>query len=85
MSAAKAPSTEPASAASQPDPAFSYAASLATALFKKHFANEPHYASGQVVWRPLDTTAGILTQIDNMVSVLVKPVPASPADKKGGV
>lgn len=60
-----------------PDAAFSEASSLATALFKKHFAHEPDYASGKVVWGLCDTTAGILTQIDNMVSGLVQPVPAS--------
>lgn len=66
-----------APAAAVPDPAFNYAASLATALFKQHFAHDPDYASGKVVWGLSDTTAGILTQIDNMVSGLVQPVQAS--------
>lgn len=67
--------------ASSIDPAFSYASSLATALFKQHYASEPDYASGKVAWGLCDTTAGILTQIGNMVSGLVKPAgaPASSA------
>ena len=48
------------------------AASLAQWLFKKHFAHEEHYASGQVVWGLCDTTAGVISQIDNMVCKLVR-------------
>ena len=70
--------TQPASEA---DPAFNYAASLATALFEQHYASDPDYASGKVVWSLCDTMAGILTQIDNMVCGLVKPTPAQPASE----
>lgn len=59
----------------QDDAAYKEAVSLATALFKKHFAHEEHYASGQVVWSPCDTAAGVISQIDNMVSGLVQPQP----------
>jgi hypothetical protein len=60
--------------ASQPtEPAYTEAVSLATALFKKHFAHEEHYASGRIVWGPCDTTAGVISQIDNMVSGLIQP------------
>jgi hypothetical protein len=56
----------------QQDAEFRYAKNLAEFLFKKHFSSDKHYASGQVVWEPLDTTLGILTQIENMVSTLVR-------------
>jgi hypothetical protein len=60
--------------AAQPtEPAYTEAVSLATALFKKHFAHEEHYASGRIVWGPCDTTAGVISQIDNMVSGLIQP------------
>jgi hypothetical protein len=61
----------------QQEPAYAEAVSLATALFKKHFAHEEHYASGHVVWVPCDTTAGVISQIDNMVSGLVQPTTES--------
>ena len=57
----------------QPDPAYSAACNLATALFKKHFAHLPDFASGQAVWSLCDSTAGVISQIDNMVSGLVQP------------
>lgn len=53
--------------------AYREAAQLATALFKKHFANDEHYASGKVVWELCGSTAGVISQIDNMVSTLVRP------------
>lgn len=53
--------------------AYREAAQLATTLFKKHFANDEHYASGKVVWELCDSTAGVISQIDNMVSTLVRP------------
>jgi hypothetical protein len=57
----------------QDELAYREAVSLATWLFKKHFAHEEHYASGRVVWEPCDTTAGVISQIDNMVCGLVQP------------
>lgn len=60
-------------AAQTDDLAFQYASSLATAIFEKHFATDPDYTSGGAKWELCDSTAGILTQIDNMVSALVKP------------
>ena len=57
----------------RPDPAYSEACNLATALFKKHFAHLPDFASGQAVWSLCDSTAGVISQIDNMVSGLVQP------------
>ena len=72
----------------QDDVAYKEAANLATALFKKHFAHEEHYASGKVVWELCDTTAGVISQIDNMVSGLVQlkqePVAWSVFDKRTG-
>ena len=60
-------------ASSQPDPAYSAACHLATALFKKHFAHLPDSARGQAVWGLCGSTAGVISQIDNMVSGLVQP------------
>ena len=60
-------------APAKPDPAYSAACNLATALFKKYFAHLPDFASGQVVWGLCGSTAGVISQIDNMVSGLVQP------------
>jgi len=65
--------TTPPVAPVQDELAYREAVSLATWLFKKHFAHEEHYASGRVVWEPCDTTAGVISQIDNMVCGLVQP------------
>lgn len=59
------------------DLAYREACALATTLFKKHFARKQEYASGQVVWSVCDTTAGVISQIDNMVSGLMKPSDAA--------
>lgn len=64
--------TPTAHAAPAADPAYSEACSLATALFEKHYRQEPDYASGRVVWSLCDTTAGVISQIDNMVSGLAR-------------
>ena len=60
-------------APAKPDPAYSAACNLATALFKKYFAHLPDFASGQAVWSLCDSTAGVISQIDNMVSGLLQP------------
>ena len=60
-------------APAKPDPAYSEACNLATALYKKHFAHRPDFASGQAVWSLCDSTAGVISQIDNMVAGLVRP------------
>ena len=44
---------------------FNYAKTLAIAIQEKHFPEATQ-------WNPLDDTLGLLTQIDNMVSRLVK-------------
>jgi hypothetical protein len=76
----------PQPAAQPTEPAYTEAVSLATALFKKHFAHEEHYASGRIVWAPCDTTAGVISQIDNMVSRLIQPaVQQDPAGEPVGV
>jgi hypothetical protein len=51
--------------------AYREAAQLAKWLFKTHYAQEEHYAAGRVVWGLCDTTAGVISQIDNMVCKLV--------------
>ena len=53
--------------------AYQEACSLATHLFKKHFSKDVEYASGKVTWGLCDTTAGVISQIDNMVCGLVEP------------
>jgi hypothetical protein len=46
--------------------AYGYAKRLAEAIYQKH------YKQDSPEWKPLDTTLGVLTQIDNMTSGLVK-------------
>jgi hypothetical protein len=46
--------------------AYGYAKRLAEAIYQKH------YKQDWPEWKPLDTTLGVLTQIDNMIGVLVK-------------
>jgi len=54
------------------DNTYIYASSLATAIWQKHYMKEsPKFA-------PLDTTEGVLTQIDNMTCGLVREKPAQP-------
>ena len=53
--------------------AYREAAQLAKWLFKTHYAQEEHYASGRIIWGLSDTTAGVISQIDNMVCKLVLP------------
>jgi hypothetical protein len=54
------------------DNTYVYASSLATAIWQKH------YMKDAPKWKPLDTTEGVLTQIDNMTCGLVKEKPAQP-------
>ena len=59
--------------------AYREAASLAKSLFKKHYEQQDEdYASGRIVWGLCDTTAGVISQIDNMVSGLVQPPKSEP-------
>jgi len=54
-----------------------YASSLATAIWQKHYMKEsPKFAL-------LDTTEGVLTQIDNMTCGLVREKPAQPEQEQG--
>ena len=62
--------------------AYREAARLAKWLFKKHYAHEEHYASGRVVWGLCDTTAGVISQIDNMVCQLVKAENQEPINEE---
>jgi hypothetical protein len=67
-------------AAAEPDPAYQYACSLAQAIFDSEYASDPDYASGKVKWGLCDSTAGVLTQIDNMVSGMKRATPAAAAE-----
>tara|TARA_R110000822_G_scaffold296213_1_gene418595 strand:- start:364 stop:834 length:471 start_codon:yes stop_codon:yes gene_type:complete len=58
--------------------AYREAAQLANWLFKTHYAQEEDYASGRVIWGLCDTTAGVISQIDNMVCKLVLPKEPEP-------
>ena len=62
--------------------AYREAARLAKWLFNKHYAHEEHYASGRVVWGLCDTTAGVISQIDNMVCQLVKAENQEPINEE---
>ena len=42
------------------------AVSLARSLFKRRYAQEPHYASGKIEWEPFNEPASVISQIDNM-------------------
>ena len=54
------------------DNTYAYASSLATAIWQKHYIKEsPKFAL-------LDTTEGVLTQIDNMTCGLVREKSAQP-------
>lgn len=59
------------------DPTYDYAVSLARAIFASEYASDPDYASGKIKWDVCDTTAGVLTQIDNMVSGMKRATPAA--------
>jgi len=54
------------------DNTYGYASRLATAIWQKH------YMKDAPKWKPLNTTEGVLTQIDNMTCGLVKEKPAQP-------
>jgi hypothetical protein len=52
------------------DLAYREACRLAVWLFQKYYAGDEHYASGRVVWELCDSTAGVISQIDNMLAGL---------------
>ena len=54
------------------DNTYGYASRLATAIWQKH------YMEDAPKWKPLNTTEGVLTQIDNMTCGLVKEKPSQP-------
>ena len=54
------------------DNTYGYASRLATAIWQKH------YMKDSPKWKPLNTTEGVLTQIDNMTCGLVKEKPSQP-------
>ena len=57
---------------SEQDNTYAYASSLAKTIWQKHYIKEsPKFAL-------LDTTEGVLTQIDNMTCGLVREKPAQP-------
>ena len=57
----------------EPD-SYEYASRLATWIWEKHYKNEsPH-------WKPLNDLLGVLTQIDNMVTGLVRAQPEQEID-----
>ena len=67
--------------------AYREAAQLAKWLFKTHYAQEEAYVSGRVIWGLCDTTAGVISQIDNMVCklVLLKEPEQEPVESCNGM
>ena len=67
----------------EPVAELTYAQNLAKSIFESAYKSDPHYASGQVVWECGSDLITVLTQIDNMVSGMVRlfPPPASPAEQ----
>jgi hypothetical protein len=59
-------------AQTEQDNIYGYASSLATAIWQKH------YMKDSPKWKPLDTTEGVLTQINNMTCGLIKEKSAQP-------
>ena len=57
------------------------ASSLAQSIFKRHYSDDEHYASGSVVWGLCDSLRGVISQIDNMTSGLVR-APQAQADAR---
>ena len=62
------------------------ASSLAQSIFKRHYSDDEHYASGSVVWGLCDSLRGVISQIDNMTSGLVRSpqAQADARDAEGG-
>ena len=60
---------EAALAQPEQDNTYGYASRLAIAIWQKHYRNDAPK------WKPLETTEGVLTQIDNMTCGLVKEKP----------
>lgn len=48
------------------------ASSLAQSIFMRHYSDDEHYASGSVVWGLCDSLRGVISQIGNMTSGLVR-------------
>jgi hypothetical protein len=58
--------------AQEQDSTYTYASNLAKTIW------QIHYMKDSPEWKPLDTTEGVLTQIDNMTCGLVREKPAQP-------
>jgi hypothetical protein len=71
------PERKEALAKQEQDSTYIYASSLAKTIWQKHYMKEsPKFAL-------LDTTAGVLTQIDNMTCGLVREKPAQQEQEQG--
>ena len=57
------------------------ASSLAQSIFKRHYSDDEHYASGSVVWGLCDSLRGVISQIDNMTSGLVRAPQAQAVER----
>lgn len=56
------------------------ASSLAQSIFALHYREDEDYASGRVVWGLCDSLRGVISQIDNMTTGLVRaPQPQADA------
>ena len=57
------------------------ASNLAQSIFMRHYSDDEHYANGSVVWELCGDLRGVLSQISNMVSGLMR-TPQSQADAR---
>ena len=57
------------------------AVSLARSLFKRHYAQEPHYASGEIEWEPFNEPASVISQIDNMIAGIYAQLATATAER----
>jgi len=62
----------PSAPSTSTEEALRQATSLATALFNLHYRFDEDYASGRVKWKPLSDLCGVIGQIDNMTTGLVR-------------
>lgn len=61
------------------------ASALAQTIFDSLYAGTEPYKSGSVVWELCDTTAGVISQIDNMIAPLVHQRQAQAIAEREGV
>lgn len=61
------------------DALLSYLKDLTVSTFNRHYAQDEVYTSGRATWAPFDDMAGLLCQLDNMLSGLSRTAQTSGA------